>query len=284
MAKKKKSKPCEEMPAWLITFSDMMTLMLTFFVLLVSMSTVDQRRRLIVLGSIIGTFGMHEHSVDVLTTKDTKRTVEPGPMEDVGDLEPLKPMLWEDAENDIRFEANRFVQVLSIDADVLFDPDQSRLSEEGRALLDRMLPVLAQVDYPVLLAGHTSGLRDELGVDYRAGADEQNPDLSWKLSMNRVLAVYMHLIAGGMDTEMLQAEAFGRFKPRYNVNTPEGRSHNRRVDIVLDKRVAEPLRMQLDEAMPGAPEPDSVDIDGFVFELDVPRGGQAGEQAEEGGQ
>jgi len=48
-------------PAWLVTFSDMMTLMLTFFVLLVSMAAImDERRKIVVLGSLVGTFGLAE--------------------------------------------------------------------------------------------------------------------------------------------------------------------------------------------------------------------------------
>ena len=96
MAKKEKKRICEEMPPWMITFSDVMTLMLTFFVLLVSMSKVDERRKLVVLRSIIGAFG-EGRSYDVMSTKDSKRTVEPGVMEDEKDLQLLKPMLGVDA-------------------------------------------------------------------------------------------------------------------------------------------------------------------------------------------
>ncbi len=56
------------MPAWLVTFSDMMTLLLTFFVLLLSMASLtDERKIKVVLGSIIGSFGIGTKGVDVLS-------------------------------------------------------------------------------------------------------------------------------------------------------------------------------------------------------------------------
>ena len=236
MGRKKKPKIPEGQPLWLITFSDLMTLMLTFFVLLVSMSVVDERRKLVVLGSIMGTFGFGSKGYDVLSTTDSRKTVEIGPMEVKGDLETVKPILWEFAEDDLRFESNRFVQIISIGAEVLFLPGGTEISSKGMNLLDKVIVALKKATHPVLLAGHTSTLRDELGEGYRIEEKDLNPDLSWKISLNRVLSVYSYLVNGGIDPEMLKVEAFGRFKPRYPNNSPEDRRKNRRVDIVLDKR------------------------------------------------
>lgn len=272
MARKKKKRQCEEMPPWMITFSDVMTLMLTFFVLLVSMSQIDPRRKLVALDSIIGTFGWEDASYEVFSRKDTRRTVEPGPI-DSGDLEPLKELKWENIDDDINFRSNRFVQILSIDASLLFGPDSVTLSAAGRDVLDEYMPVLAQVQYPLLLAGHTSQLRDEMGADYQPGDDEQNPDLSWKISLDRALAVYRHLIERGMRPEMLRVEGFGKFKPFYAQTTAESRARNRRVDIVLDKRnldAGERIRTLGGVRQPAA---DTIDVNGFEFDLRQPGGG-----------
>jgi len=269
MAKKEKKHICEEMPPWMITFSDVMTLMLTFFVLLVSMSTIDSRRKLIALGSIIGTFGFQDASYEVFSTKDTRKTVEPGPV-DTGDLEPLKALKWENVDKDINFRSNRFVQILSINSSLLFTPDDSGLSLEGQALLDSFMPILVQVQYPLLLAGHTSELRDELGINYEPGDDNQNPDLSWKISLNRTLTVYRFLIDRGMRPEMLKVEAFGKFMPFYPQNNAENRAKNRRVDIVLDKRSAD-AGERIQERSPAVKRPvETMDVDGFEFDFRSP--------------
>jgi chemotaxis protein MotB len=269
MAKKKKKLNCEEIPLWMVTFADCMTLMLTFFILLVSMATIDQRRKLVALGSIIGTFGFNQQSYEAFSKKDTKKTVEPGPI-DSGDLEPLQALKWEDVDKDINFSSSRFVQILSINASLLFGPDGTTLSAEGRATLDRFMPLLSKVEYPLLLAGHTSGMRDELGLNYQPGDDRQNPDLSWKLSLNRTLSIYRYLLANGMSPDMLRVEAFGKYRPHYPPDTAENRARNRRVDIVLDKRSSR-LGDRIVEALPAQPERnDTMSVDGFEFDVSTP--------------
>jgi chemotaxis protein MotB len=268
MARKRKQRKGSSGPAWLITFTDMMTLMLTFFVLLVSMSTLDERRRLIVLGSLIGTFGMGQQGYDPRTTQDRRTTIEPGPMEDVEDLEPLKNMLWEDLEEDLNFASNKFVEVLSISDEVLFKPGQTELSVRGKEIVDRMLPILFQIGHPLLLAGHTSTMREELGERYQVDFTEEDLDASWRMSFYRVLALYRYLLERGMDPELLRVEAYGKHRPRFSDQSPQGRSRNRRVDIVLDKRNREWMQ-RLDRAGARGDEPgdDRFIYKDFIFDV-----------------
>lgn len=237
--KEKKEEAGGGIPAWLVTFTDMMTLMLTFFVLLVSMSTIDERRKLITLGSIIGTFGTGK-SFDNFSTKDRRRSVEPGPMDldKVEDLTPLKDKAWEDAHQDLDFASNKFVQIFSINEDVLFEPGSTQLKPEGKQMLESTLPVLLQIGYPLLLAGHTSTLREELGTAFKVNRGDAGPDPSWKLSLGRTMSVYRFLLESGVAPDRLRMEAFGRFRPRHGDQTADDRRRNRRVDIVLDKRNA----------------------------------------------
>lgn len=234
--KKKKNDGPAGAPKWMVTFSDMMTLMLTFFVLLVSMATIDERRRLVVLGSLIGTFGMGSAGFDQRSIKNKRTTIEPGPMEDVQDLQPLKDLIWEDLVEDVNFESNKYVQIVSISDWVFFAPGQTELTGKGRKVLNLILPLLLRIKYPLLLAGHSSSLRDETPDMADVELDKKKLDPSWKLSFFRMMSIYQYLIARGISPEMLRVEAFGRFRPKYSDNTPEGRRRNRRVDIVLDKR------------------------------------------------
>ncbi len=266
MARKKKKVKCEEMAPWLITFTDVMTLMLTFFVLLVSMAKVDERRKLVVLGSIIGTFGFHDQSYRVFTRHDTRRTVEPGPI-DSGDLMPLKPLMWDYAEQDLDFRSSRFVQVLSVNAELLFTPGGSTISPGGERFLRTLLPTIQGLDYPLLLAGHTSELRDELGMGYNPGDADKIPDLSWKISLNRSLAVYRWLMDNGVNSEKLKLEGFGKFKPHWPQNTAATRAKNRRVDFVLDKR-SSIERDRIEDTRDTEPQaPGTVDVNGFLFDV-----------------
>ena len=146
-------------PLWLITYSDLMTLLLTFFVLLLSMAVIDERTKLVVLGSVSGSFGEGVRLFNPKGKPNDPRVREPGAMDlPEQDLAPLRDMLYEDVEKDLDFMENKYVQILSINDQVLFTPGSTALSPRGEALLDRLMPYLQHIGYPLLVAGHTATL------------------------------------------------------------------------------------------------------------------------------
>ena len=236
MARRKKSGSIGEGdPPWLITFSDMMTLILTFFVLLLSLSVIDERAKLEAVESLSRSFGFGPSVFNPLGGGTPATDREPGSMNlKRGDLAPMRDMLFDDAEKDLNFMENKYVQILSINDQVLFEPGGTTLSVSGIELLDRVMPYLQRVNYPLLVAGHTATLREEQGA-YTV-SKESGADTTWLLSYRRALSVYRHFVDRGIEPGKLSLEAFGQFHPRYSSNTPEGRQKNRRVDLVLDKR------------------------------------------------
>ena len=251
-----------------------MTLLLTFFVLLISMATLtDENRRLKVLDSLQGAFGVGRHGVwvspygkNVLSQKEESRAAPEGPFEDVPDFEPLKPLLWDDKKEDLRFISNSLLQIFSISCRLLFEPGQTALTEEGRQFLTRIAPVIRRVEYPIMITGHTSLLRDEYGLDYERGARGSGLDPSWELSLERNFAVYELLLQEGVDPAKLRLEAHGSFRPRFTNKTLEGRQANRRVELVLDKRnTAWTLRSLSREVSPGQ-GPSSIRYRDFKFD------------------
>ena len=78
--KTRSREPDKGVPAWMITFSDMVTLLMTFFIVLVSMASLtDVYKRKVAIGSVSGTFGTGAPSLDDLTTtlghRDEQRLV-----------------------------------------------------------------------------------------------------------------------------------------------------------------------------------------------------------------
>lgn len=263
--REKKQQPPAGSPAWMVTFSDLMTLLLTFFVLLLSMAIIDEQRKMVALGSIVGTFGPTPKTENHLAKRDERVSREVGPMNDVKDLELLKPLLYEDARDDIRFMENKLIQIVSISTDVLFESGQTKLSLRGREIMGLIAPVLRDLPHPLLLAGHTSTLRDELGtryLDYQPKEGELDP--SWKLSLGRALAVYQVLREHGVPTGRMRVEGFGDTRPRYGSASESERRMNRRVDIVLDKRGA-PDSGKIRERVPADKPEDHMDYQGFRF-------------------
>ena len=257
-------------PPWLITYSDLMTLLLTFFVLLLSMAVIDERTKLVVLGSVSGSFGEGARLFNPMGKLKDNRNREPGAMDlPEKDLAPLRDMLYEDVEKDLDFMENKYVQILSINDQVLFTPGSTKLSPQGEALLDRLMPYLQHIGYPLLVAGHTATRRDEEASAYTVVLQAGVLDSTWTLSYQRALSVYRHFLGRGMDAGKLSLEAFGQFHPRYSNNLPEGRQKNRRVDLVLDKRNLEWIR-KVESLRESEPAKAEHFYKGFRFDLTMP--------------
>jgi len=262
-------------PPWMITFSDMVTLLMTFFIVLVSMASMtDVYKRKVALGSVSGTFGTGASGLDDLTTLDSRTKVDPGPFNVFNDLAPLRERLWKNPEKDLRFESNRFMQRLSMDARALFAPGSADLTEQGRALLDRVLPVVAQSAYPMGLSGHAAGGMEEFGPDYLPKPWVKT-DFSWELSLKRVVAVYRYFVDQGVDPAKLRVEAFGRYRPRSGDGSGAEGVSNRRVEITLDRRVGSWAPEAAADAVrqKEASKPrDSFSVKDFLFRFDMPGG------------
>lgn len=235
--RKKKEAEGPVTPGWILPFIGLMILIMAFFVYLVANASLrDERRIRLAIGSLMGTFGMGTLRPDVLGEEEIRDLHQPGPIPQEQDLTPLKELLWDDLDEELQFVSNRFVQVFSVNTAALFAPGETELSDRGRAILQQAAPTLRLVEQPVLIAGHASVLRDELGEDFRMEMLTEVPDPSWRLSLFRALNVYRYLLELGVPSERLRMEGLGRFHPRENPLTPEGRRANRRVEFILDKR------------------------------------------------
>ncbi len=264
--------PTPSVPVWMITFSDMVTLLMTFVVMLVSMaSLVDEDKRKNALGSVSGSFGLGAADLDDLTTVADNQTVDPGPINLFKDLAPLRKRIQDRPDSDLKFESNRFIQRVSLSADALFAPGSAILTADGFKVLERIRPTLVESTYPIGIAGHAGTGRDELGDAYQPGT--HGMDFSWKLSMDRAMAVYAYLVQAGIPTDKIRVESFGRFRPKASDDTPAGRKSNRRVDITIDKRIGswspEMARAREEEQ---AEKKSSFSIRDFMFRFDLPGG------------
>ncbi len=276
MARRKKKKEEEgDGAAWLVTFTDMMTLLLTFFVLLLSMASLkDTRKVQLAWSSISGSFGVGTKGMDVLRLAEGKTSHDPGPITESEDLKPLKKLLWDNKLKDVDLLTSRFKQIVIMGGGVLFRPGDSELTAAGKNTLDRVIPVLKKADYPLLLTGHTSTKRGEYGKKQgpmRAGKGKS----LWRLSLQRVVNVYDYFLNHDIKAKRLRLEAFAGDRPRYPSSTAKGRRKNRRVEIVLDKRHSDwqaqlsaksRVRRQIDN--------DEFIYKNFQFDLDENRTGE----------
>ena len=102
-----------------------------------------------------------------------------------------------------------------LESDVLFATDRAELTPEGRATLDRLAPCWSHGRFEI--EGHT----DNTGTDA----------INQPLSERRAQAIEDELVKDGIDASALTAKGYGSSRPIADNATPEGRAHNRRVEV-----------------------------------------------------
>lgn len=108
---------------------------------------------------------------------------------------------------------------------ILFASGSTEIGKEGKKALDKVADAFKDLkDKMVRVEGHT----DDLPVDPK-GPFPTN----WELSLARSMAVVNHLQAKGVDPTLLSAAGYGQYHPIARNNSPENRSKNRRIEIVL---------------------------------------------------
>jgi chemotaxis protein MotB len=135
--------------------------------------------------------------------------------------------------------------IVSVGAQVLFDPGKTQLRKEGAEALAQITAVLKDVperDFQV--AGHTDN------VAIRSARFRSN----WDLSTARAVEVVNVMVANGMDAKRLSAAGYGDQAPIGPNANPEGRTKNRRIEIVLMPKLDELPTISAEDL--GAPEED----------------------------
>lgn len=247
---------------WVTTYSDVVTLLLAFFVLLFAMSEVDPKRFDLLVQGLEEPFG-NPGNTALLPASDglldgqtpTATTLPPpGPGEDdegrgteddddggePGKEEP--PLLVDQSElipvqeqieealaragfadaADLHINERGLVVSIATDG-LLFPSGSAELQLEGEALIAALAPALLEIANPVQVEGHTDN------VPY-AGVGYDN----WDLSSDRALSV-LHLLIERhyVEPARLGATGFGSFRPLDSNNDEEGRAANRRVELVV---------------------------------------------------
>ena len=124
----------------------------------------------------------------------------------------------------VDFELTARGLVIAIATDhVLFSSGSAQFGSDGQAIVDAIAPTLATFNNDILVEGHT----DTVPLD-RAGYD------NWNLSSDRALAVLKALTKwDGVEPARLVATGYGEYEPRASNETDEGKSANRRVELVV---------------------------------------------------
>ena len=218
-------------PPWIITYSDLMTLMLAFFVILISFSTFEKGRIVRFVGSFRGAFKILPGG---FKTEPGDQVLEPS--EEIletfrigGAFENKMKGVIEKAglKKEVEFEmTNKGFEVAIIDY-LLFGltSGSAAIAPEMKPFLNEMAEIIRQTSYLVSIEGHT---------DDRPVRSREFPS-SWDLSTARAVTILKYLIVEeGISPFRLSAKGFGKYRPLFPNDTEEHRARNRRVMIYFE--------------------------------------------------
>ncbi|MDI3537149.1 MAG: flagellar motor protein MotB [Eubacteriaceae bacterium] len=211
--------------AWLNTYADMITLILVFFVLLFSMSTIDAAKYELLVEMF------NPSAVQDPTGSATDITADAtNPDQEVADLEELYQYLTQYVESrglqdQVQVSQGDNVVGIQFMSSMFFNPDSAVLTAQGRQLMVDIGTAIRDVQdriKAIRVDGHT------------AVADSPISDRD--LSTDRANTVLKFLEAGYVsDPSKLLAVGYGQYHPIASNDTEEGRAQNRRVEIIISQ-------------------------------------------------
>lgn len=264
MAKRKPEEPPKGSPAWMATFSDLMNLLLCFFVLLFSMSSVDESKyeELVVSlsnsfsifdggGSAIGEGKLISSGVSQLNELDDyysdmgkaseEESTDGDPMKEY--KEKLKKEQQEKTEKmydemsqmveegkisdeiELGMDDNYQYVKISLSGAILFESGQAEFLSDAKPILSRVGDILkVYKDSLIKIEGHT----DNVPISSGRYADNM------ELSTARAISVWSYFVeTKGLNPKTLEASGRSQYSPIASNKTAKGRAKNRRVEIKI---------------------------------------------------
>ncbi len=228
------------------TFADMSTLLLTFFVLMLSFANIDIEKFRDLLGSVQDAFGVQKRvrgefqaALDEQVFKADSVTAEPQAEKLHEELQQMSEQLDEVVQENMMQEQTE-VQVgsngvrIRITGHIMFGPGQADVKYAAYELLDGIAEAMHNYDYYLMIEGHT----DSIPIN-----TAQFPS-NWELSSARASAVVRYMINKGIDPLRLSGIGHGANYPIADNSSPEGRESNRRVEFIFTQT---PFRARFEE-------------------------------------
>lgn len=237
---------------WLISYSDFMTLLFAFFVVMYSISSVNEGKYKVLSATLIDAFAVEkkpqdssseliqlsDHSNNSIIDFDGQANKEGDVKAEVkGDGDSIGTLLSELSdqvdsafgdlvrEGEITISGSETWIEISLSSGLLFNSGSASLNSESLPLLEEISSILSGYENPV----HVEGFTDDLPI--QSGIFPSN----WELSAARSAAVVRLLSENGVEPQRLAAVGYGQYQPIASNDSVEGRGLNRRVALIVSR-------------------------------------------------
>lgn len=218
--------PIEDLPEedndkdrYLITYADLITLLLGLFIILYAISNIDLNKYQKLMTSINSTFGGSNTKIKVIEVKELKKTDLKSGIEDLINNYGYKDYL--------KVEENQRGVTIHILEDILFPSGTADLKESSVNVLSRIAGILKMLPNDIRIEGHSDNIPINNSI-YPS---------NWHLSVSRALNTAYHLInVEKLPADKISIVGYSEYKPIASNDSFEGRRQNRRVDIIIIKK------------------------------------------------
>ncbi len=243
MPRKKPQEEHENLERWLVSYADFITLLFAFFVVMYSISSVNEGKYRVLSDSIVQAFRESPSSDRLVSLGTRQPELLTGTGKPIGKaqqqaasmpkpvtenmkklaknvLDAMAPLI---REGQVRVTQSLRGITVEINASILYASGEAILQPTSIQALTAVAKVLAEVNNPVQVEGHT----DDVPI--------RNPSFpsNWELSSARAGSVVRLFTEQGVQPSRMVAIGYADNRPLDTNATPEGRARNRRVNVLI---------------------------------------------------
>ncbi|HEX8591832.1 MAG TPA: flagellar motor protein MotD [Pseudomonas sp.] len=247
MARRRQPEEHENHERWLVSYADFITLLFAFFVVMYSISSLNEGKYKILSEALVGVFNESERSVKPIPIGDLRpQTITPAQplvkdsdQTDAGiaqnSSDPLKAIADDvrDAfgdlikSNQMTVRGNELWIEVELNSSLLFGSGDAMPSDKAFAIIEKVAKIIKPFDNPI----HVEGFTDDQPI-----STAQYPT-NWELSSARSASIVRMLAIDGINPARMASVGYGEFQPVASNATPEGRGRNRRVVLVISRNL-----------------------------------------------
>ncbi|MDU9389224.1 flagellar motor protein MotD [Pseudomonas japonica] len=247
MARRRKVEEHENHERWLVSYADFITLLFAFFVVMYSISSINEGKYKIMSQALIGVFSESERSTRPipigeerpLSTRPAQPLVKDSEQTDAGlaqsSADPLKSITDQVMEafgdliksDQMTVRGNELWIEIELSSSLLFGSGDAMPSDIAFNLIDKVASIIKPFANPV----HVEGFTDDQPI-----RTAQYPT-NWELSSARAASIVRLLAMEGVNPARLASVGYGEFQPIASNATADGRAKNRRVVLVISRNL-----------------------------------------------
>jgi chemotaxis protein MotB len=249
MARRRRQEEDENHERWLVSYADFITLLFAFFVVMYSISSVNDGKYRVLSDTLVAAFKTPPKSlvpISIGKTSTSNPIIKDNKVSLIN-VKPIKSKSLDEVNNELNESLKFFVNDKSIritqtnnwisvemDSNIIYTSGSSNLEIDAIPILQNLARILAPLPNEIEVEGHTDNIPIH-NVFYPS---------NWELSAARSARVVNLFMNSGVDPARLSAIGYGEFRPLVSNKTNKGRKKNRRVNVVIRASKKKPISLE----------------------------------------